>query len=126
MDIVTVDESKEFYENSKKFPYLTVLLKIPEELWTPIVDIQKELQSIDPRQLYCPLSYFRVSLKEIGGLGLTVNERDLPKIEKAIEKVASSNRSFRNPGLATNGKILLVIKAHALTATLSEGGKWTG
>ena len=95
MQIQTVSESKDFYENSKKFPYLTVLLKIPESLWLPIVAVQEELQRIDPRQQDRPPSYFHITLKEIGGLGSTVNETDLPRIKKAIEKVASSNRSFR-------------------------------
>jgi 2'-5' RNA ligase len=95
MDILTNDDSMEFYENSRKFPYLCVLLKIPEELWRPLLSVQRELQSIDPRQLYCPPSYFHITLKEIGGLGSTVNEKDLPKIRSAIEKVADMNSGFR-------------------------------
>ena len=95
MEIVTVDQSKEFYEKSRIYPYLTALLKIPEELGTSLISIQQELQSIDSRQLLCPPSYFHVTLKEIGGLGSTVNERDLPRIKIAIEKVARSNQRFR-------------------------------
>jgi 2'-5' RNA ligase len=95
MDIQIYDDSREFYESSAKFPYLCVLLKIPEDLWQPLITIQDELKSIDHRQLYCPPSYFHISLKEIGGLGSYVNKDDLPTIKTIIEKVASMNTSFR-------------------------------
>jgi len=95
MDILINDDNREFYENSRKFPYLCVLLKIPEEQWRPLVTIQDELLRIDRRQMNCPPSYFHISLKEIGGLGSYVNKNDLPKIKIAIEKVADMNAGFR-------------------------------
>jgi 2'-5' RNA ligase len=94
MEIVTVNDNKEFIEHSRKFPYLTTYVGIDKKLQVPILEAQRELQIADPRQLYPQPSYFHITLKEIGSLGASVKVDTLPKIIKAVQTVSGRNASF--------------------------------
>ena len=75
-------------------PYLTVLVKIPEERHSAISLIQRDLERIDARHVPSPPFYLHITLKVIGGLGGSIQESRLPKIIEAIARAASKHKRF--------------------------------
>jgi len=75
-------------------PYLTVLVKIPEESYPPISLIQQDLERIDARHVPSPPSYLHITLKVIGSLGGSIKESRVPKIIEAIARVANKHKRF--------------------------------
>jgi len=94
MRISTVNDDKEWYGKSYRFPYLVVLISIPKELWQTIETIQERLRRIDDRQLYHHPSYLHVTIQQIGWLGEDIREENLSKIRDKIEQVASNTGPF--------------------------------
>jgi len=64
--------------------YAGLIYRIPPRLWRPLISVQKELKSIDPRQLYSNPSTFHVPIKGLGYLG---DELDRNKYESVLLRI---------------------------------------
>jgi len=87
-------DDAEFYNKLAHFPYLTVLISIPEEFSRRIERIQNRLKRIDDRQLYHHPSNLHITVKLIGFLGKDVRGEYLPRIRDKVEKVAAGTSPF--------------------------------
>lgn len=64
--------------------YAGLIYRIPPRLWRPLILVQKELKSADPRQLYSNPSVFHVPIKGLGYLG---DELDRNRHEAVLMKI---------------------------------------
>lgn len=107
MEVTPVGEYWGHLLDAGETTYAGLIYRIPPRLWRPLISVQKELKSIDPRQIYTIPSNFHVSVKGLGYLGENVDEskyeRTLSKIGKIIMEFNSYEIQIRGLGVFPTG-----------------------
>ena len=98
--------------------YAGLIYRVPPRLWRPLISVQNELKTIDPRQLYSSPSTFHISVKGLGYLEEEVDriryERVLSRIKKILEEVPPFEIRLRGIGAFPT----------AIYAKVEDGGKF--
>src|SRR5271165_4832566 len=74
--------------------YAGLIYRIPPRLWMPLVSIQKELRSLDSRQLYSNPAIFHVPIKGLGYLGEELNRNKYESVLLRIKEIVSETDPF--------------------------------
>ena len=93
MEIVTVKDYWGSLLKSRDVSYLGLIYRVPPRLWRALSQVQSELRTVDPNQLYAKQSTFHITVK---GLGYLDDEKmDRATYEKSMQKIASIVSSFK-------------------------------
>jgi len=90
----TINEFRDFFEKSKRKPYLTIVISIPSIFWPPLLSVQQQLKDVDPDHLYYPPQIFHLTLKELGWLYETINSSTLNWVYNQLENICSKFKPF--------------------------------
>ena len=94
MDITPVSDYWPHILNSGETVYAGLIYRIPPRLWRSLVQVQKELKSIDPRQIYTNCLNFHIPVKGLGYLGEKIDQLKYEKTLSKIQKIISDFRPF--------------------------------
>jgi 2'-5' RNA ligase len=90
----TIDELGDFFEKSKRMPYLTIVIRIPSGLWPKLSFIQQQLQAVDSDHLYYPPQLCHITIKELGWLDETITISTLRWIYKQMKDICLTFKPF--------------------------------
>ena len=90
----TINEFIDFFEKSKKTPYLTIVMPISSSLCQQLLSVQQQLKDIDPEHLYYPPQIFHITLKELGWLNETISVSALDWVHKFVGDISSTFKPF--------------------------------
>ena len=90
----TIHEFRDFFEKSKKAPYLIIGVSIPPSFWPQLMLIQQRLKAIDNNHLYYPPQMWHITLKELGWLDETITTSTLTWVYKQLEDVCIKFKPF--------------------------------
>lgn len=91
---VTIWEYPDFFEKSKRMPYLTIAVIVPEHVRPHLLPIEHRLRYIDNRHLYFPPEMWHITLKELGWLGEAMTDAKVEWIYKQLKSLCSQFEPF--------------------------------
>ena len=92
MDITPVSEYWHQILNSGETIYAGLVYRIPPRLWRSLLQVQRELKELDPRQIYTNPVNFHVPVKGLGYLG---EKTDRIKYERTLSQIQNILSEFQ-------------------------------
>lgn len=127
MEITPISDYWPQILNSGETVYAGLIYRIPPRLWRTLVQVQKELKAIDPRQIYTSPVNFHVPVKGLGYLGEEIDRAKYEKSLSRIQKIITDFHPFEitMKGLAAfptglYAKVLDDGKFQAINSRISE------
>ncbi len=94
MEITPISDYWPEILNSGETIYAGLIYRIPPRLWRPLIQVQKELKIIDPKQIYTSSVNFHVPVKGLGYLGEKIDQLKYEKTLSKIQKIISDFQPF--------------------------------
>ncbi|MDG6906562.1 MAG: 2'-5' RNA ligase family protein [Nitrososphaerota archaeon] len=118
LEVTPVSEYWGQFLNSGETVYAGLIYRVPPRLWRSLTTVQKQLKTLDPRQLYPTPGNFHIPVKGLGYLGEEVDrdgyERTLAQIEKIVSEFDSFEIHLCGLGVFPTG----------IYARVEDGGKF--
>ncbi len=91
---VTISEYPDFFEKSKRMPYLTIAVILPAAARPHLLPVEQHLKRHDNQHLYFPPRMWHITLKELGWLGETITNAQVEWACEQLESICSRFESF--------------------------------